>query len=79
LKIDQSFINDIHLGKKNESLITAIIAMARTLGLEVVAEGVEKTEQLEFLRTNLCSHVQGYLLSHPIPAGEMTKALNINE
>ena len=75
LKIDQSFVQDIDRNEKNESLITAIIAMARTLGLEVVAEGVEKNEQLVFLRSQLCDNVQGFLLSHPIPAVELTKLI----
>lgn len=75
LKIDQSFIQDIQLNKKNESLIVAIIAMARALGLEVIAEGVEKDEQLAFLRSQLCDNVQGFLLSHPIPAAELTKLI----
>ena len=75
LKIDQSFIQDIQLNQKNESLITAIIAMARSLGLEVVAEGVEKDEQLAFLRSQLCDNVQGFLLSHPIPAAELTRLI----
>jgi diguanylate cyclase (GGDEF)-like protein/PAS domain S-box-containing protein len=79
LKIDQSFIHDIHLNKKNESLIIAIIVMARTLGLEVVAEGVEKEEQLEFLRTQHCDQVQGFLLSRPASASDMTKTLTINK
>lgn len=73
LKIDQSFIKDIQLNKKNESLITAIISMARSLGLEVVAEGVERDDQLAFLRKNLCDNVQGFLLSQPISGGEFTK------
>lgn len=75
LKIDQSFIHDIQLNKANSSLVTAIIAMARSLGLEVVAEGVENDEQLEFLRTQLCDNVQGFLLSHPIPAEDLTTLL----
>ena len=75
LKIDQSFIQDIRINEKNESLIKAIIAMARSLGLEVVAEGVEKDEQLTFLRSQLCDNVQGFLLSHPIPAAELTRLL----
>ncbi len=75
LKIDQSFVQDIDRNEKNESLITAIIAMARSLGLEVVAEGVEKNEQLVFLRSQLCDNVQGFLLSHPIPAVELTKLI----
>jgi len=77
LKIDQSFIQDIQSNKKNESLIMAIIAMGRSLGLEVVAEGVEKDEQLTFLRTQLCDNVQGYLLSHPISASDLEKTLGI--
>ena len=76
LKIDQSFIHDIQLNRKNESLITAIITMARSLGLEVVAEGVETDEQLTFLRAQQCNNVQGFLLSHPISASDLTKKLN---
>jgi diguanylate cyclase (GGDEF)-like protein/PAS domain S-box-containing protein len=75
LKIDQSFIQDIQLNEKNEPLIVAIIAMARSLGLEVIAEGVEKDEQIAFLRSQLCGNVQGFLLSHPVPAAELTKLL----
>lgn len=75
LKIDQSFVQDIRLNPKNESLITAIINMARSLGLEVVAEGVEKEEQLDFLRSQLCDGVQGFLLSHPMPGEELGKLL----
>lgn len=75
LKIDQSFIQDIQLDKKTESLIIAIINMARSLGLEVVAEGVEKDEQLAFLRAQQCKNVQGFLLSHPISAMDLTKLL----
>lgn len=75
LKIDQSFIQDIHLNRKNETLVTAIISMARSLGLEVVAEGVEKDEQLAFLRSQFCDSVQGYLLSHPLPGMEFTRLL----
>ena len=76
LKIDQSFIQDIQLNKKNEKLIMAIIAMGHSLGLEVVAEGVEKDEQLTFLRSQLCDDVQGFLLSRPISASDLTKKLN---
>lgn len=78
LKIDQSFIQDIHLSEKNEALIAALIAMARSLGLEVVAEGVEKDEQLAFLRSKLCDNVQGFLLSQPVPAAELIKLLKSN-
>ena len=49
--------------------------MARSLGLEVVGEGVEKAEQLNFLRTEMCDQAQGYLLSRPIPAEDLGKLL----
>jgi diguanylate cyclase (GGDEF)-like protein len=75
LKIDRSFIQDIQQNKNNESLITAIISMAHSLGLEVVAEGVEKDEQLTFLRSRSCDSVQGYLLSRPVPAKDFIKLL----
>jgi EAL domain-containing protein (putative c-di-GMP-specific phosphodiesterase class I) len=75
LKVDQSFIQDIQHNQKNEALIRAIIGMARSLDLEVVGEGVEKAEQLNFLRTEMCDQVQGYLLSRPIPAEDLGKLL----
>jgi diguanylate cyclase (GGDEF)-like protein/PAS domain S-box-containing protein len=75
LKVDQSFIQDIQHNQKNEALIKAIIGMARSLGLEVVGEGVEKAEQLNFLRTEMCDQAQGYLLSRPIPAEDLGKLL----
>ncbi len=75
LKVDQSFIQDIQHNPKNEALIKAIIGMARSLGMEVVGEGVEKAEQLQFLRTQMCDQAQGYLLSRPIPAEDLDKLL----
>lgn len=75
LKIDRSFINDIQPNQKDESIVTAIIAMARSFNLEVVAEGVEKDEQLTFLRSQMCDNVQGFLLSRPMSAGDLDKFL----
>ncbi len=75
LKVDQSFIQDIQHNQKNEALIKAIIGMARSLGLEVVGEGVEETAQLNFLRAEMCDQAQGFLLSRPIPAEDLGKLL----
>ena len=72
LKIDKAFIDD--LGRPGDSedaaITTTVIAMARSLGLSVVAEGVETAEQLDFLRQHRCDVVQGYLLSKPLPAAQ---------
>lgn len=75
LKIDRSFIQDIELNGKSESLITGILAMARSLGMQVVAEGVEKEEQLAFLRTQHCDNVQGFLLGRPTLGRELSGLL----
>jgi EAL domain-containing protein (putative c-di-GMP-specific phosphodiesterase class I) len=76
LKIDQSFIQDILVNKNSEAITMAIIAMARSLGLEVVAEGVEKEEQLVFLKSKFCDEVQGFLFSKPLPVEELTSFLH---
>jgi len=77
LKIDQSFIKDLQVNEKNKSLVVAILSMARSMGLEVVAEGVEKDEQLNFLRSQSCDNVQGFLLSHPLPVSDFTKIFSL--
>ena len=72
LKIDQSFIRDMHSNKDNAALTSAIIGMGHCLKLNVVAEGVERKEQLAFLRSQGCDEIQGYLLSHPMSAEKLT-------
>ena len=70
LKIDKSFIQDIGVSYSNESIISAIISMAHSMGMTVVAEGVETEYQLDFLITRNCDEVQGYLFSAPLSTEE---------
>lgn len=75
LKIDRSFITDLDKSPSNASLVVAIIAMARGLQLRVIAEGVETSEQLEFMVDNGVDIIQGFLLSKPVPDVELVKLL----
>ncbi|MGE8328027.1 putative bifunctional diguanylate cyclase/phosphodiesterase [Pseudomonas urmiensis] len=68
VKIDQAFIRGLHEGSQDAAITRAIIVMAQSLGLGVVAEGVETQEQLNFLREQGCDEAQGYLISRPIDA-----------
>lgn len=68
LKIDKSFVNDITTDPSDKAIVAAITVMAQQLKLEVVAEGVETKEQLDFLRELQCDFVQGYYFSKPLPA-----------
>lgn len=71
LKIDQSFIKDLSRDSGDDTLVKAIIAMGQSLNLKVVAEGVETSEQLDFLQNNFCGYVQGYYFSEPVSANEI--------
>lgn len=71
LKIDQSFINQVTEDAHDAAIATAIIAMAQSLNLKVIAEGVETEAQLAFLRKHGCQAIQGYLYSPPVPAEEI--------
>lgn len=73
LKIDRSFVVDIEQSDNGAAICAAILAMSRQLGLTVIAEGVEKLQQVDFLRSHGCDLVQGFLISKPIPANEFGK------
>ncbi len=75
LKIDRSFVGDIRADLGDASIINAIVAMARGLKLDLIAEGVETRTQLKYLRTQGCREVQGFIFSRPIPATEFTTLL----
>jgi predicted signal transduction protein with EAL and GGDEF domain len=71
LKIDRSFIRDISTNSDDAAITTAIINMAKSLNLKVIAEGVETEAQMSFLREHRCDEIQGYYFSKPISAGEV--------
>ncbi len=75
LKIDKSFVFDIEDDPQNALLIKAIIKIAHQFDLEVVAEGVESKEQLEFLKVEHCNIYQGYYYSKPIPLDQLKKLI----
>jgi len=76
VKIDRSFIKNITASRSDEAIARAIIAMAHSLRLRVVAEGVETKEQLALMRELECDEAQGYLFSRPVPADEFSRLLS---
>jgi len=75
LKIDQSFVRQISDSGEDTAIVTAVIAMARSLKLHVIAEGVETLKELEFLRAHHCDEAQGYYFSRPVPAAQYATLL----
>jgi CheY-like chemotaxis protein len=75
IKIDQTFIRNITTDPEDAAISRAIISLSHSLKLGVIAEGVERREQLEFLSARACDQAQGYYFSRPVPAAEMERIL----
>jgi EAL domain-containing protein (putative c-di-GMP-specific phosphodiesterase class I) len=75
LKIDQSFVRNLHSSRNDAAIALAIISLARALDLKVIAEGVETAEQCAFLRKHGCDEIQGYYFSRPVTAEQLEAML----
>jgi EAL domain-containing protein (putative c-di-GMP-specific phosphodiesterase class I) len=79
LKIDKSFVTNLESDEANASISIAVISLAHSLKLKVVAEGIENEEQLKFFRNHGCDFGQGYLISLPVEIGKVLNLMKENE
>jgi EAL domain-containing protein (putative c-di-GMP-specific phosphodiesterase class I) len=79
LKIDRSFVMDLHINRDDQAIAEAIVMLAKSLNLSVTAEGVENEEQFAHLKRLGCNDVQGFLFSFPLPAEEFRNFLSREE
>jgi diguanylate cyclase (GGDEF)-like protein/PAS domain S-box-containing protein len=79
LKIDRSFVRDVAVNPDDAAITTAIISMAKSLSLKVIAEGVEDEAQISFLRAHHCDEIQGYYFSKPLPVDEVADKLRTDD
>jgi len=75
LKIDRSFVNDIHVDDNDKAIVDAILTLAHKMGMRTVAEGVETVQQLQHLQALGCDECQGYLFAKPCPAQDLAPLL----
>jgi EAL domain-containing protein (putative c-di-GMP-specific phosphodiesterase class I) len=76
LKVDRSFVQNLQDSDQDRILVRKMIEMGHELGMHVIAEGVERPEQLEILRLYGCDGAQGYFFSHPLPPAELVSWLD---
>lgn len=79
LKIDQAFVKDLPKDEEDAGIIKAIIALAKSLNLKIIADGVETKEQVDFMLEHGCENIQGYYYSKPVPSHEMLEILKGHE
>jgi EAL domain-containing protein (putative c-di-GMP-specific phosphodiesterase class I) len=73
IKIDQSFVKDLSAKEDSRAIVSAVIGLGRSLGMSTTAEGVETEAQLDLVRQQGCTEVQGFLFSPPLPSSAITK------
>ena len=79
MKIDQRFVHGLEENQNDEAITQAIVALSHSLGLRVIAEGVETATQFNFLKNHDCDEAQGFLISRPLEANDLLKWWRMQE